>query len=88
VPPTGFRPAETTGLRVAGRDRVRFNPTELLDPHGKVIAREGQVLGVGGGKGSVTHGGEMLSVEGHPKCGGRLDVDVAWSPGGRSLADL
>ena len=40
--------------------RVRFNPTELLDPHGKVIAREGQMLGTGGGLGTATHSGACV----------------------------
>ena len=29
--------------------RVRFDPTELLSPSGKVVAREGQEVNAGGG---------------------------------------
>ena len=29
--------------------RVRFHPTELIDPHGQVVAREGQIVSSGGG---------------------------------------
>jgi hypothetical protein len=29
--------------------RVRFHPTELIDPHGRVVARQGQVVSSAGG---------------------------------------
>ena len=38
--------------------RVRFNPTELLDPAGHVVATEGQVIKSAGGFNGQTPGGK------------------------------
>lgn len=35
---------------------VRFHPTELIDPQGHVVAREGQVVSIGGGSVPVQPG--------------------------------
>jgi hypothetical protein len=58
--------------------RVRFHPTELLDPAGRIVAHQGQYITVGGGiVGSASwpaaarcdRGGEVWAVQGPVRVG-------------------